>query len=415
MRLSWEVHRRFDLTKYYLNKNIHVVTGAKNHCIYDLEKERLFSIDQSALEMLNKFLNTREDKLTKKEEEFLQQLLDFEVLTTMPPNHSHIFLEKPTINFAWIEVTKACNLRCVHCYNEAEYQEDFTTRNMDFQDFCRVVDMLQAMGVPRIQLIGGEPYILGNKLAQMLSYIKDKFQFVEIFTNGTLIKESDIDTLLVNNINQIALSVYSNISSEHDKVTKLKGSYNKTLNTIKALERAGIPYRIANVRMKEVLVGETEKDLINAKSRYDFVRLSGRGNLNLYDINLLTEKLITKNHFKKKISRKYIERNMNMHNCFSNKMYIDVELNVYPCVMERRIKHGNIRSESIEDILQDWILTYTKDRVAGCRHCEYRYACHDCRPDRLSEDINAKPWYCTYNPLEGKWCDIEEFIKELEV
>ena len=165
---------------------------------------------------------------------------------------------------------------------------------MDFQDFCRVVDMLQAMGVPRIQLIGGEPYILGNKLAQMLSYIKDKFQFVEIFTNGTLIKESDIDTLLVNNINQIALSVYSNISSEHDKVTKLKGSYNKTLNTIKALERAGIPYRIANVRMKEVLVGETEKDLINAKSRYDFVRLSGRGNLNLYDINLLTEKLITK-------------------------------------------------------------------------------------------------------------------------
>ena len=106
--------------------------------------------------------------------------------------------------------------------------------------------------------------------------------------------------MLVNNINQIALSVYSNISSEHDKVTKLKGSYNKTLNTIKALERAGIPYRIANVRMKEVLVGETEKDLINAKSRYDFVRLSGRGNLNLYDINLLTEKVDHKNHFKRK-------------------------------------------------------------------------------------------------------------------
>ena len=76
---------------------------------------------------------------------------------------------------------------------------------------------------------------------------------------------------------------------------------------------------------------------------------------------------------------------------------------------------GTLGRRALKIFFRIGFLTYTKDRVAGCRHCEYRYACHDCRPDRLSEDINAKPWYCTYNPLEGKWCDIEEFIKELEV
>ena len=394
-----------NLIRYYLNKDVHVVQGAKKYCIYDLEKERLFSIDQSALNMLNMFLSTNEKKFTKDEEVFLHQLLDFEILTTESQKNSPICTIEPTIDFAWIEVTKTCNLRCIHCYNEAEYQEDFSNKHMDFRDFCRIIDMLQAMGVPRIQLIGGEPYILGSLLSKMLSYVKEKFQFVEIFTNGTLIKKSDIDSLLVNSINQIALSIYSNISSEHDKA----------LSTIKALEEANIPYRIANVRMKGIMVEETNEDLIQPKSRYDFVRLSGRGNLKLYDSDLLKKKLITKKHFKKKISRRYIEKNMNMHNCFSNKIYIDINLNVYPCVMERRISHGNIRSRNLEDILKDWILTYTKDRVDGCRHCEYRYACHDCRPDSLNGDINAKPWYCTYNPYEGEWCDIEEFIKMLEV
>jgi radical SAM protein with 4Fe4S-binding SPASM domain len=403
------------LNKYYLNKDIHVVLGAKKHCIYDLQKGRLFSIDQSALDMLNRFLSIDEKLLTKDETNFLNELLKYGIITKEKQAPPEIPVKEPKLNFAWIEVTKTCNHRCIHCYNDAEYQIDSSKRHMEFSDFCRVIDMLHNMGVPRIQLIGGEPYVLEGLLPKMLSYVKGKFQFIEIFTNGTLLKESDFDDLINNGVSQIALSVYSNSPEEHDKVTKVQGSHRKMQQTINTLKRINLPYRIANVRMKDINVNEKAGDIIEPKSGYDFVRLSGRGNLNLYDSSLLKEKLITKKYFKKKISSQYVKRNMGMHNCFSNKAYIDIDLNVYPCVMERRISHGNIVSENLESIMKGWIITHNKDKISECCDCEYRYACHDCRPDSLSDDVNAKPWYCTYNPYEGKWCDIDEFITNLEV
>ena len=249
----------------------------------------------------------------------------------------------------------------------------------------------------------------------MLKYIKDKFEFIEIFTNGTLIKDNEIKELIDNNISQVALSLYSNIPSEHDKVTKSKGSYNKLISTIEQLKENKIPFRIANVRMKDIEVGKNQIGTIQPKSGYDFVRLSGRANLDLYNKDLLKQKLITKKYFQKKISPRSIEENMQGHNCFSDRLYIDMDLNVYPCVMERRIKHGNIKEDKLKDIIKDDLIFFTKDQVNECKDCEYRYACHDCRPDSLNGDFREKPWYCTYNPYNGEWYDIDEFINRLGV
>ena len=399
---------------YYLHNHIHLVQGVKKHCIYDLKKSRLFSIDESALNMINHFLSPKEKQLSMSEKTFLKELLDYEILTKEKNDFTKTIIKKPKITFAWIEVTKSCNLRCIHCYNEAEYQE-YSRRIMKFSDFTYAVDMLEDMGVRRIQLIGGEPYILGDKLSKMLKYIKDKFEFIEIFTNGTLIKDNEIKELIDNNISQVALSLYSNIPSEHDKVTKSKGSYNKLISTIEQLKENKIPFRIANVRMKDIEVGENQIGTIQPKSGYDFVRLSGRANLDLYNKDLLKQKLITKKYFQKKISPRSIEENMQGHNCFSDRLYIDMDLNVYPCVMERRIKHGNIKEDKLKDIIKDDLIFFTKDQVNECKDCEYRYACHDCRPDSLNGDFREKPWYCTYNPYNGEWYDIDEFINRLGV
>jgi hypothetical protein len=51
----------------------------------------------------------------------------------------------------------------------------------------------------------------------------------------------------------------------------------------------------------------------------------------------------------------------------------------------------------------------TKDQVAVCKDCEYRYVCFDCRP--LSEGaaggradyLHAPYPRCTYNPYTGEW------------
>lgn len=402
------------MADYSLNNNIYIVRGWKKHCIYDLNKKRLFSIDQEVLDTIDKL--TSSDETVTEDDTLLGQLLEYGILTKEASNINIVSKKEQEISFVWIEVTQACNLRCVHCYNEADFQQQGTwKKNMPFSDFQKVIDEVQNIGVKRIQLIGGEPYVIGDRFKEMLQYVKGKFEFVEIFTNGTLLKEEDFKLLVENNISRVALSVYSNIPTEHDKVTKVSGSHDRLMQTIKKLEEYNIPYRIANIRMKEIEPGLNDTGIMKEKSGYDFVRLSGRGNLRLYNKDLLKEKLITKERFQKRINPTMVLTNMKYHNCFSSRLYIDIDLNVFPCVMERRVKHGNIHNHEIKEILSDDLIHLTKDKVDDCRHCEYRYACFDCRPDSLSGDFKGKPWYCTYDPYNGEWYDINEFINNMEV
>ena len=83
--------------------------------------------------------------------------------------------------------------------------------------------------------------------------------------------------------------------------------------------------------------------------------------------------------------------------------------------MERKIIYGNLKEKPLKELLYDnkHFLMLTKDNINSCKYCEFRYACFDCRPDRLSDNIYEKPWYCTYNPEERYWMSEEGFLKKL--
>jgi len=57
-------------------------------------------------------------------------------------------------------------------------------------------------------------------------------------------------------------------------------------------------------------------------------------------------------------------------------------------------------------IRQYWDLSY--DKIEVCRDCEYRYACHDCRPLTygLTGELTAKSLHCSYDPYRGKFVDM---------
>ncbi|MBQ7652256.1 MAG: SPASM domain-containing protein, partial [Victivallales bacterium] len=100
-------------------------------------------------------------------------------------------------------------------------------------------------------------------------------------------------------------------------------------------------------------------------------------------------------------------------NCFSKYFYIGSNLEVYPCVMERRFSHGNLAGKKLSEIVDQSLLNFSKEQVKGCRDCEYRFACLDCRPDSLSGDKYEKSWFCLYDEQNGVWRDSDERIKEL--
>lgn len=81
--------------------------------------------------------------------------------------------------------------------------------------------------------------------------------------------------------------------------------------------------------------------------------------------------------------------------------------------MERRIFHGNLKGHSLEEVLDNKILFFSKNIINECSECEFRYVCHDCRPDSLSNNIYGKPYNCTYDVKNGTWLNKDEVIKKI--
>lgn len=399
---------------YTFNQDVFLVQGKSRSCIYDLKHSKLYSINNLLAQKIKEINegkikeNNIDCKLRVPIDYFVEQgLLN---LTNNPDSHyiEEIKENNKTLKFAWIEITNKCNLKCKHCYNESDVQCE---NRMSLQNFKKIIDILVDMKVPKIQIIGGEPFFDKKILKEMTDYVISKFEYVEIFTNGTLLDDAWYEYLKKNKFH-IALSVYSYDEKEHDKVTGVSGSWKKTNETIKKLKSNNIPYRVCNVLMKDVCLGEKTNDLYTLSKEKDIVRMSGRGNFSLLSDELILKKLITKKTFAKPVNKLFCQRLVSGHNCFRDKIYISADLQVFPCVMERRVKHGVINNGKIT--LNDKIRYFSKDKIGQCSVCEYRYACFDCRPDSISGDFYEKPWYCTYDPNSGEWENEKQFIKKLK-
>lgn len=399
---------------YSLNDNVYIVEGTAKGCLYDLNHGKLYSVNKALSAQLAEINKNGlpTDGVGDELENVLRHFVEKQLIKIAPTHVSNCMEDiknaENGCQFAWIEITNKCNLKCIHCYNESDSQCDTT---MSLADFCHVADYLLKTGVSKIQITGGEPFLQKDVLNPMLDYVVNKFSFIEIFTNGTLITDEWFDYLSKNSI-RIALSVHSYLPDQHDAVTQVAGAYRKTYHTIEKLKKFNIPYRVCNVRMKGIDLGEKNTDLFTLSEDRDIVRVTGRADFSLLSDELIKKRLITKESFQAPITKSFCTRLISGHNCFHDKIYISADLDVFPCVMERRIKHGTLKRDDFQ--LNHHIRNFTKDNIKECSECEYRYACFDCRPNSLHGELNEKPWYCTYEPHTGHWQNADEFIFHLK-
>ena len=88
-----------------------------------------------------------------------------------------------------------------------------------------------------------------------------------------------------------------------------------------------------------------------------------------------------------------------------------------PCEFEREFIYGNVKMHNINDIinsprtLDKWFMDFTK--IEGCKDCEYRYACKDCRPLGISicGSMTSKNPRCLYDPYKGEWGELPSVVK----
>ena len=390
-----------------LQNNIHIIAGAKRYCLYDLNKLMLYSLDSQDVELIWHITNG--GSATEASQDTVNYLKEAGIIVEeqnlIPTLQSEKYYR--SLNFAWIEITQNCNLICRHCYEGASREKIIPQMSID--SFKHVVEELKSVGIDRVQLVGGEP-LMHSEIEKLMAIASHSFSFVEVFTNGTLLNDHLFEIIEKTGIS-LAFSLYSDTPELHDYVTRTPGSYELTYRSIEQTKKRGIELRISSVEMKNL--NQFTLSGLEEYHRTDLPRLTGRADLSLYDRNMLKRKLITKKTFSKPIDVHTYFANQNTHNCFGRHLYIDYELNVFPCVMERRYSYGNLFEKSLDAIIGNGLSGLTKDHISGCKDCEFRYACFDCRPDANGNSLYSKPWYCTYNPEHGEWEDENIFIDSL--
>ncbi|GLW03726.1 radical SAM/SPASM domain-containing protein [Streptomyces lavendulae] len=149
-----------------------------------------------------------------------------------------------------LEITRKCQLTCAsHCYAKSGPTEDHGA--MTYPDWREVIIDAARLGIPQVQLIGGEPtlYPQWRELAELALSLSVR---VEVYSNLYRVRPEWWDLFARNGVT-LGTSYYSDDPAEHEKVTKRKGSYARTRDNIAEAVRRGIPLRAGIV---DVLPGQ---------------------------------------------------------------------------------------------------------------------------------------------------------------
>ncbi|MBW1804975.1 MAG: 12,18-didecarboxysiroheme deacetylase [Deltaproteobacteria bacterium] len=141
--------------------------------------------------------------------------------------------KKPVV--VW-NVTRACNLNCMHCYARAV--ERSQERELTGEQAKTVIDDLAEFGAPVILFSGGEP-LMRPDLIDLAGYAVDKGMRAVISTNGTLITKEKAKDLKKLGLSYVGVSL-DGMEEVNDHFRKKKGAFNAALKGIKNCQDAGI-------------------------------------------------------------------------------------------------------------------------------------------------------------------------------
>ena len=140
---------------------------------------------------------------------------------------------------ASLEVTRRCNLHCVHCLRGAPRPDDGLSK----EEICQLVDQLAALGCMRLRFTGGEPFARPGFLAIVEHAWRRRMAMV-ILTNGTLITSDVACTLSDLHVHEFQVSLYGASPETHEAVTRVAGSFSMTLRGIRRLLDQGLRVRV---------------------------------------------------------------------------------------------------------------------------------------------------------------------------
>jgi len=173
-----------------------------------------------------------------------------------PPEHQRMAVAKSAKDRRPIVVwnlTRTCNLKCVHCYTDSaaqKYPNELST------DQCKaVLQDLAEFKVPAVLFSGGEP-LVRKDLFELAEYARGLGLHVVLSTNGTLIDQAAARKFVELKFAYIGISLDSATPAIHDKFRGAEGAFRRAMEGFKHCTEAG-----QKVGLRLTLTRHTAQDL----------------------------------------------------------------------------------------------------------------------------------------------------------
>jgi 12,18-didecarboxysiroheme deacetylase len=323
------------------------------------------------------------------------------------PSHLLQFSEDKKPVVVW-NVTRACNLNCLHCYARAvdrTYEKELT-----HEQGLTLIDDLAEFGVPVVLFSGGEP-LMRPDLLELSSYAVKKGMRAVISTNGTLINKDKAKDLKKVGLSYVGVSL-DGMKEVNDRFRGKNGAFRDAMTGIRNCQEAGLKvglrFTINRMNMNEI------PHIFDLLEEYDIPRVcfyhlvySGRGSA-LVDQDLDHAESL-------KVIDLIIDRTRDLHDRGLQKEVLTVDNHADgPYLYLRMKKEGNPRAQEVLQLLK-MNEGNNSGRGIGCIswdgsvHADqfWRYYSFGNVLERPFSEI----WSDLSNPLMAKLKQKKEFVK----
>jgi MoaA/NifB/PqqE/SkfB family radical SAM enzyme len=114
-----------------------------------------------------------------------------------------------------------------------------SSNELTTEEWKGILDECREMGVLTVALSGGEPLLRGD-LCELIAYARALGLLTRISTNGQLVTRERVAELKRAGLTQCAVSIDSPDPATHDRLRGVPGAYEKAVEGIHNLQRAGI-------------------------------------------------------------------------------------------------------------------------------------------------------------------------------
>jgi MoaA/NifB/PqqE/SkfB family radical SAM enzyme len=169
-----------------------------------------------------------------------------------------------------VEVTRACNFKCVYCAHAAYTTADKRMLSLDL--YQKALEGLEKFNkkIKSITFVGMGESMLHKDLPEMIRLSKEYAEKVTLVTNGSLLNKKYIDELIDSGIDIIRISLQGLTAEEYKEISGFNINYEKFIENLTYLyehkKQCKIYYKIPNFSLRpefKDIFGPISDDMVN--------------------------------------------------------------------------------------------------------------------------------------------------------